>query len=162
LDTGTLGNEFDILIVGVQRKVVLALPGVIFAHLEQMIQIRLRGLLEGDLGERIIEIAHTTGKTLNYLHGNRSVALDKKRVLVAMDGYERYIGQCLGGFYVAVRAHSGYDAEEVSRRQDTATLLFHDFHFFTDPDLSGPDYVEVIRVLFSFNNDIGTFVEVYE
>jgi hypothetical protein len=63
---------------------------------------------------------------------------------------------------MTVAGHGGNDAEEVSGAQGITPLLFHNFHFFGDPDFTLPYNEETVGILLAFNHNIGIFDKFYK
>ena len=150
----------QILIVGVEGLVVLILAHVVLGHAEKMRGIGLGGVLEREPRQGLVEIAHALGKGHDDLHGDGSVLLDEKAVLIPVHRDEGAVGHCLGGLDVAVIGHRGDDAEKVAGAEDVPAFLLDDLDLFGNPDLAGADDEEAVCALFAFDDDVRVFFEV--
>jgi len=146
-------------VVGVVGLVVLALPGVVLGHLEQVGGVAARGVLEREPGQRLVEETHLAREALDDPQRHGGVALDEQAVLVAVHGNQRHVREGEGGLDVAVRGHRRDDPKKPPGARMLRFLL-DDLDFLADPDLAAADDVEAVRALLSLDDDVGVAVEI--
>ena len=90
------------------------------------------------------------------------ILLDKRPILIAMNGYERTVGHRLRGLDMAVVGHGGDDAERVAGAEDVAALLLDHLDFLGDAHLARSYDEEAVSVLLPLHDDIRVLFEVDE
>ena len=140
-------------LIGVDGIVEHAFFQVVFADIEQVRWVLLDPVLEGKVRDGLVEIPEFPAEEADDFHRHCRVFLDEDAEHFLVNGNERYVFERDGGLDAGVTAHAGYHAEKVTGAEYGERFLGRRRGFLSRPDFALADDIEIIGVLFAFDND---------